>query len=74
VPYVGPIPLRPQLNHPKGGCITPLGRLKSWATYGSFLMVAVVLVLVPGPDFAVVTNTLAAMDYRVDGTVSAATT
>jgi hypothetical protein len=33
VPYVGPIPLRPQLNHPKGGCITPLGRLKS--LYGS---------------------------------------
>jgi hypothetical protein len=24
----GPIPLRLQLNHPNGGCITPLGRLK----------------------------------------------
>jgi len=46
----------------------------TWATYGSFLMVAVVLVLVPGPEFAVVTkNTLAGMDYRVDGTVSAPT-
>jgi hypothetical protein len=25
VPYVGPIPPRLQLNHPKGGCITPQG-------------------------------------------------
>src|SRR5688500_18685054 len=33
----------------------------SWATYGTFLVFAIVLVLVPGPDFAVVTkNTLAA--------------
>lgn len=33
----------------------------TWAAYGSFLAVAAVLVLVPGPDFAVVTrNTLAA--------------
>ena len=49
-------------------------RWVTWATYGSFLMVAVVLVLVPGPEFAVVTkNTLAGMDYRVDGTVSAPT-
>jgi threonine/homoserine/homoserine lactone efflux protein len=33
----------------------------SWSSYGSFLVFAVVLVLVPGPDFAVVTrNTLAA--------------
>jgi threonine/homoserine/homoserine lactone efflux protein len=32
----------------------------TWAAYGSFLVVAVVLVLMPGPDFAVVTkNTLA---------------
>jgi threonine/homoserine/homoserine lactone efflux protein len=32
----------------------------TWAAYGSFLAFAVVLVLVPGPDFAVVTrNTLA---------------
>jgi threonine/homoserine/homoserine lactone efflux protein len=32
----------------------------SWSSYGSFLVFAVVLVLVPGPDFAVVTkNTLA---------------
>jgi threonine/homoserine/homoserine lactone efflux protein len=31
-----------------------------WSSYGSFLVFAVVLVLVPGPDFAVVTkNTLA---------------
>jgi threonine/homoserine/homoserine lactone efflux protein len=31
----------------------------SWAAYGSFLAFAVVLVLIPGPDFAVVTrNTL----------------
>jgi threonine/homoserine/homoserine lactone efflux protein len=33
----------------------------SWSTYGAFLAFATVLVLVPGPDFAVVTrNTLAA--------------
>lgn len=33
----------------------------NWSTYGTFLAFAVVLVLVPGPDFAVVTkNTLAA--------------
>ena len=32
----------------------------SWSTYASFLVFAIVLVLVPGPDFAVVTkNTLA---------------
>ena len=32
----------------------------TWAAYGSFLALAVVLVLVPGPDVAVVTrNTLA---------------
>ena len=32
----------------------------SWSSYGSFLIFAVVLVLMPGPDFAVVTrNTLA---------------
>jgi threonine/homoserine/homoserine lactone efflux protein len=32
----------------------------TWSTYGSFLIFAVVLVLVPGPDFAVITkNTLA---------------
>jgi threonine/homoserine/homoserine lactone efflux protein len=32
----------------------------SWSSYGSFLVFAVILVLVPGPDFAVVTkNTLA---------------
>jgi threonine/homoserine/homoserine lactone efflux protein len=32
----------------------------TWASYGAFLLFAVVLVLVPGPDFAVVTkNTLA---------------
>src|SRR5580658_3752085 len=36
-------------------------RLMTWATYGEFLAFATVLVLVPGPDFAVVTkNTLAA--------------
>jgi threonine/homoserine/homoserine lactone efflux protein len=33
----------------------------TWSAYGSFLVFAIVLVLVPGPDFAVVTrNTLAA--------------
>jgi threonine/homoserine/homoserine lactone efflux protein len=33
----------------------------TWQTYGSFLLFALVLVVVPGPDFAVVTkNTLAA--------------
>src|SRR4051812_2624840 len=33
----------------------------TWSSYGSFLVFAIVLVLVPGPDFAVVTkNTLAA--------------
>jgi threonine/homoserine/homoserine lactone efflux protein len=37
----------------------------SWPAYGSFLVFAVVLVLVPGPDFAVVTkNTLAAGRWR----------
>jgi threonine/homoserine/homoserine lactone efflux protein len=36
-----------------------------WSSYGSFLAFAVVLVLVPGPDFAVVTkNTLAAGRWR----------
>jgi threonine/homoserine/homoserine lactone efflux protein len=35
--------------------------LMTWATYGEFLAFATVLVLIPGPDFAVVTkNTLAA--------------
>jgi hypothetical protein len=29
VPHVGLVSLHPQLNHPKGGCITPLRRLKS---------------------------------------------
>src|SRR5512133_801278 len=29
VPASAMIPLRPPLNHPKGGCITPLGRLRS---------------------------------------------
>ena len=38
----------------------------TWATYGSFLVVAVVLVLLPGPDFAVVTNnTLAGAQFMV---------
>ncbi|SCG41986.1 LysE family translocator [Micromonospora inositola] len=33
----------------------------SWSSYGSFLIFATVLILIPGPDFAVVTrNTLAA--------------
>jgi threonine/homoserine/homoserine lactone efflux protein len=37
----------------------------SWSSYGSYLVFAVVLVLVPGPDFAVVTkNTLAAGRWR----------
>jgi|SRR3954471_5847973 threonine/homoserine/homoserine lactone efflux protein len=37
----------------------------TWSSYGSFLIFAVVLVLVPGPDFAVVTkNTLAAGRWR----------
>ncbi|MEV4756425.1 LysE family translocator [Micromonospora sp. NPDC049559] len=36
-----------------------------WSSYASFLLFAVVLVLVPGPDFAVVTrNTLAAGRWR----------
>ncbi|WP_329249666.1 LysE family translocator [Actinoallomurus sp. NBC_01490] len=36
-----------------------------WSSYGSFLVFAVVLVLIPGPDFAVVTkNTLAAGRWR----------
>lgn len=36
-----------------------------WSSYGSFLVFAVVLVLMPGPDFAVVTkNTLAAGRWR----------
>ncbi len=35
-------------------------RRMSWSAYGAFLAFAVVLVLIPGPDFAVVTrNTLA---------------
>src|SRR5580704_8873108 len=34
--------------------------MMTWATYGEFLAFATVLVLIPGPDFAVVTkNTLA---------------
>jgi threonine/homoserine/homoserine lactone efflux protein len=37
----------------------------SWTAYGTFLLFAIVLVLVPGPDFAVVTkNTLAAGKRR----------
>jgi threonine/homoserine/homoserine lactone efflux protein len=37
----------------------------NWAAYGAFLAFAIVLVLVPGPDFAVVTkNTLAAGRWR----------
>ncbi|GAA4749719.1 LysE family translocator [Modestobacter marinus] len=28
----------------------------SWSTYGSFVVVAVVLIVIPGPDFAVVTK------------------
>jgi len=36
-----------------------------WPAYGAFLAFAIVLVLVPGPDFAVVTkNTLAAGSWR----------
>ena len=36
-----------------------------WAAYGAFLAFAIVLVLVPGPDFVVVTkNTLAAGRWR----------
>jgi threonine/homoserine/homoserine lactone efflux protein len=36
-----------------------------WSSYGSFLVFVVVLVLMPGPDFAVVTkNTLAAGRWR----------
>jgi threonine/homoserine/homoserine lactone efflux protein len=37
----------------------------TWTAYGAFLAFAIVLVLVPGPDFAVVTkNTLAAGRWR----------
>jgi threonine/homoserine/homoserine lactone efflux protein len=37
----------------------------NWSAYGAFLAFAIVLVLVPGPDFAVVTkNTLAAGRWR----------
>jgi threonine/homoserine/homoserine lactone efflux protein len=37
----------------------------TWTAYGSFLVFAIALVLVPGPDFAVVTrNTLAAGRWR----------
>jgi threonine/homoserine/homoserine lactone efflux protein len=37
----------------------------TWAAYGAFLAFAIVLILVPGPDFAVVTkNTLAAGRWR----------
>jgi threonine/homoserine/homoserine lactone efflux protein len=37
----------------------------SWSSYGSFLVFAVILILVPGPDFAVVTkNTLAGGRHR----------
>jgi threonine/homoserine/homoserine lactone efflux protein len=36
-----------------------------WAAYGAFLAFAIVLILIPGPDFAVVTkNTLAAGRWR----------
>jgi threonine/homoserine/homoserine lactone efflux protein len=37
----------------------------TWGAYGAFLAFAIVLILVPGPDFAVVTkNTLAAGSWR----------
>ena len=37
----------------------------TWAAYGAFLAFAIVLILVPGPDFAVVTkNALAAGSWR----------
>jgi threonine/homoserine/homoserine lactone efflux protein len=37
----------------------------NWTAYGSFLAFAIVLILIPGPDFAVVTkNTLAGGRYR----------
>ncbi len=40
--------------------LVPYDRWMTWSAYGSFLAFAVVLVLAPGPDFAVVTkNTLA---------------
>src|SRR3954471_15162289 len=36
----------------------------TWQTYGSFLVFAAVLVLVPGPDFAVVTRNALASGRR----------
>jgi threonine/homoserine/homoserine lactone efflux protein len=45
-----------------------------WAAYGAFLAFAIVLVLVPGPDFAVVTkNTLAAGRWRGGWTAAGVT-
>jgi threonine/homoserine/homoserine lactone efflux protein len=42
----------------------------SWSKYGEFLAVAVVLIVIPGPDFAVVTkNTLAGGHRRGRWTV-----
>jgi threonine/homoserine/homoserine lactone efflux protein len=45
-----------------------------WSAYGAFLAFAIVLVLVPGPDFAVVTkNTLAAGRWRGGWTAAGVT-
>ncbi len=42
-----------------------MGLVTSWSSYGEFLAVACVLVLIPGPDFAVVArNTLLAGRHR----------
>jgi threonine/homoserine/homoserine lactone efflux protein len=45
--------------------------LVSWSNYGEFLLFAIVLILVPGPDFAVVTkNTLVSGSRRGRWTVA----
>jgi threonine/homoserine/homoserine lactone efflux protein len=52
------------LTYVPRGWLGSIGEV-AWSSYGSFLVFAVVLVLVPGPDFAVVTkNTLASGRWR----------
>lgn len=47
----------------------------AWSTYGSFLLFAVVLVIVPGPDFAIVTrNTIAGGRRRGSWSAAGVTT
>ncbi len=52
-------------HHAMRFSVTTRVRGVPWSSYGSFLAFALVLTLVPGPDFAVVTkNTLASGRWR----------